>query len=152
MYKRQALHHQRGQVHDGGNRQGLRPVPEDVHVELPPEALHPDGENRRVEGRGRGRSQGAGRRAVRPVRHALGAGRHAGRLRRKDSRRQGPGTENLREAVRDEGRRSRQGQSQGDGKGRFCRRFRQIGKGDLVFRRKNPSSDFAGVMFAKSFF
>ena len=45
------------------------------------------------------RSQGAGRLAVCTVRHALGAGRHAGGLRREDSRRQGSGPEDLREAL-----------------------------------------------------
>ena len=36
-----ALHDQRG-VLDGGHREGFRPVPEDVHLKLLPEALHQD--------------------------------------------------------------------------------------------------------------
>jgi len=94
-----ALHDQRGQVLDGGHREGFRPVPEDVHLELPPEALHQDRRHLRFEGGGALRSQGAGRLAVCTVRHALGAGRHAGGLRREDSRRQGSGPEDLREAL-----------------------------------------------------
>ena len=47
------------------------------------------------KGGGRGRSQGAGRRAVRAVRHAVGSRGHARRLRREDSRRQGAGAEDF---------------------------------------------------------
>ena len=57
------------------------------------------GRHLRFEGGGALRSQGTGRLAVRTVRHALGAGRHAGGLRREDSRRQGSGPEDLREAL-----------------------------------------------------
>ena len=124
---------------------------QDVHVELPPEALHQGRQPLSEQGGGRGRSQGAGRRAVRAVRHAVGSRRYAGRLCREDPRRQGSGTEDLREAVRSEGRGGCEVEDQGDGKSRICRRFRQIGQGALVFAEKRLSLDFAGVMFAKSF-
>ena len=80
-----------------------------------------------------------------------GSRRYAGRLCREDPRRQGSGTEDLREAVRSEGRGGCEVEDQGDGKSRICRRFRQIGQGALVFAEKRLSLDFAGVMFAKSF-
>ena len=118
-------------VHDGGDREGLRPVPEDVHVELPPEALRQDGQPLRNEGGGAGRGQGAGGRAVRAVRHAVGSRRHAERLRREDPRRQGPGAEDLRETLRDEGGRRHPLEDQGLGESRFGRRFRQIGQGTV---------------------
>ena len=132
-----ALHHQRGQVHDGGDREGFRPVPQDVHVELPPEALHQGRQPLGEQGGGRGRSQGAGRRAVRAVRHAVGSRGHACRLRREDSRRQGAGAEDLREALRDEGRRGREVEGQGDGEVRLRRRFRQAGAGALARGRRS---------------
>ena len=77
-----AVYDQRRQILDGGHRQGLRPVPEDVHVELPAEALHQAGQYHGDQGRGARGSQGAGRRAVRAVRHAVGSRGHARRLRR----------------------------------------------------------------------
>ena len=56
-----ALYHQRRQVLDRGYRQGFRPVPQDVHVELPPEAFHQAGQPLRNKGGGarRGKSLAA---------------------------------------------------------------------------------------------
>ena len=64
----------------------------------------------------------------------------------------GAGSEDLREALRGEGRRGREVEDQGNGKGRIRRRFRQTGPGALVFAGKSVTSDFAGLKFAKSFF
>ena len=111
-------------------------VPEDVHLELHPEALHQAGQPLGQQGGGRGRGQGAGCRAVRTVRHAVGSRRHARRLRRKDPRRQGAGPEDLREALRNEGCRGREVENHGRGEVRFGRRVRQIGTGAPIIAEK----------------
>ena len=90
--------------------------------------------------------------ALAAARDAVGSRRDAGRLCREDPRRQGAGTEDLREALRDEGGRGHQVEDQGFGEGRLLGGFCQNGPGTVKIAEKSVSLDFAGVMFAKSFF
>ena len=70
---------------------------------------------------------------VRAVRNAGRTGRDARKLRQAaDSRQQGAVAEDLRETLRNEGGRGCEGQDQGDRKGRFRRRIRKTGQGDIV--------------------
>ena len=79
------------------------------------------------------RSEGFRRRTVRAVRNAGRTGRDARKLRQAaDSRQQGAVAEDLRETLRNEGGRGCEGQDQGDRKGRFRRRIRKTGQGDIV--------------------
>lgn len=116
-----------------GDRKGLRPVPQNVLVELHSEALHQGGQPHRNGRRGARRSEGFRRRTVRAVRNAGRTGRDARKLRQAaDSRQQGAVAEDLRETLRNEGGRGCEGQDQGDRKGRFRRRIRKTGQGDIV--------------------
>jgi hypothetical protein len=127
-----ALHDQRGQVHDGTDREGFRSVRRH-------DALEPDPETFRVGNEARGDSRGSqergqsdGRPAVRLLRHEPSERRNARKLRAEHSGQQGGKPQNLRQAVRAQGHRRGDSTDHRRREGNFRRRLRKAGSGSAV--------------------